>query len=180
MITIIRSIIVAFSLYSKIPMPIFEWKKEDMKYAIAMLPLVGVVIAAVEFAILYVLDIYNAPLFIRTCVWAVIPLLLTGGFHVDGYMDVQDALKSYKPAEEKLRILKDPHIGAFSVISFVTFGLIYMAVSACLIEYIGGKDPQEATSLMVFMSLGFVFARILCVIISVSFKHARTEGMLHE
>ena len=28
-----RAAIIAFSMYSRIPMPMFEWKEEDMKYA---------------------------------------------------------------------------------------------------------------------------------------------------
>ena len=28
-----RAAIIAFSMYSRIPMPMFEWKEEDVKYA---------------------------------------------------------------------------------------------------------------------------------------------------
>ena len=45
------------------------------------------------------------------------------GFHVDGFMDTMDALHSYQPRERKLEILKDSHIGAFSVIKLAEFGL---------------------------------------------------------
>ena len=38
-----------------------------------------------------------------------------------------DALHSYQPRERKLEILKDSHIGAFSVIKLAEFGLIYVA-----------------------------------------------------
>ncbi len=54
------------------------------------------------------------------------PLLLTGGFHVDGFMDTMDAFHSYQPKERKLEILKDSHIGAFAVIMLAVYGLIYM------------------------------------------------------
>ena len=37
-----RAAIIAFSMYSRIPMPMFEWKEEDMKYAMCFFPLVGV------------------------------------------------------------------------------------------------------------------------------------------
>ena len=43
-------------------------------------------------------------------------MAVTGGFHIDGFMDTMDAFHSYKPREEKLAILKDSHIGAFAVI----------------------------------------------------------------
>jgi len=50
--------------------------------------------------------------------------------HLDGFMDVCDAILSRRDKEEKLRILKDSTIGAFSVISliilfFLQFGGVY-------------------------------------------------------
>ena len=44
---ILKRIAIAFSLYSRIPMPVFEWEDEDYKGAIAFLPLVGVVIGGI-------------------------------------------------------------------------------------------------------------------------------------
>ena len=37
-------IIIAFSMYSKIPMPKIEWSKERMEYVMCFFPLVGVVL----------------------------------------------------------------------------------------------------------------------------------------
>ena len=51
-------------------------------------------------------------------------LLVTGGIHMDGYMDTMDALHSYGSREKKLEILKDSHIGAFAVIMTVLYVLI--------------------------------------------------------
>ena len=39
-----KSIAIAFSMYSKIPMVQFEWKEEDMRYSMCFFPLVGIVI----------------------------------------------------------------------------------------------------------------------------------------
>ena len=41
---IVKAIIIAFSMYSIIPMPQFEWKDEDMKYILCFFPWVGAVI----------------------------------------------------------------------------------------------------------------------------------------
>lgn len=38
---------------------------------------------------------------------------------MDGFMDTMDAFHSYQDKEKKLAILKDPHIGAFSVLMLV-------------------------------------------------------------
>ena len=40
---VLRSMIMTFSIYSKIPMPNIEWKEENMKYTMCFFPLVGLV-----------------------------------------------------------------------------------------------------------------------------------------
>ena len=43
-----RAAFIAFSMYSRIPMPMFEWKEEDMKYAMCFFPAIGMVIGAAK------------------------------------------------------------------------------------------------------------------------------------
>ena len=38
----IKSLLIAFAMYSKVPMPFVKWEKENMKYVLALFPLVGV------------------------------------------------------------------------------------------------------------------------------------------
>ena len=44
---LLKQMAIAFSMYSRIPMPIFEWEDKDYKKAIAFLPLIGVVIGCI-------------------------------------------------------------------------------------------------------------------------------------
>ena len=118
---ILRSIAVAFSLYSRVPMPMFEWKDEDLKYNLIFLPWIGILIGAMEYGLLKLIMYMRLPLLAMVALVSAVPIIITGGFHIDGFMDVMDALKSYKSKDEKLAILKDPHIGAFSVISLVLY-----------------------------------------------------------
>lgn len=92
------------------------------------------VIRGIEYALWMLADRFQLPVFAETLFWAAVPLLITGGFHVDGFMDVQDAFNSYKPKEEKLKILKDPHIGAFEVISLGILVLLYISFTYLLLE----------------------------------------------
>ena len=41
---LLGSLAIAFSMYSRIPMPQVSWTKERMKYAMCFFPLIGVVI----------------------------------------------------------------------------------------------------------------------------------------
>ena len=63
----------------------------------------------------------------RVFITAAIPLVITGGFHVDGFMDTMDALCSNQGRERKLEILKDPHTGAFACIFLVCEMTLYGA-----------------------------------------------------
>lgn len=166
---ILKRIAIAFSLYSRIPMPVFEWKDEDYKGAIAFLPLVGAVIGAVTYGLLALFNRFDINFAVRILVMAVVPLIITGGFHLDGYMDVSDALSSYQSKERCLEIMKDPHIGAFAVIALVKYGLLYLAA---LIAFISVGQEN-----LYFLS--FFIVRAMCGITSIYMKKAKSDGMLN-
>ena len=100
---------------------------------------------------------------------AAIPILITGGIHLDGYMDTMDALHSYRGREEKLRILKDPHIGAFSVITLLIY---YLLDLGCLSEI-----TDRNTALL--FACCFILSRILSAMSCVWFPNAKKEGSLY-
>ncbi|MBR6345614.1 MAG: adenosylcobinamide-GDP ribazoletransferase [Lachnospiraceae bacterium] len=165
---LIRSLIIAFSMYSKIPMPRFKWEERDLKYALGFFPLVGVSIGLVIYGWQYVCGLFGIVDLCRILITVAIPLIITGGIHADGFMDTSDAFCSYQPRERKLEILKDPHIGAFAVISFAIYGLLYIAAFSQIID----------TDLLKIICAGFFLSRILSGLAGVSFKGAKTEGML--
>ena len=46
-------------------------------------------------------------------------VLLAGGLHMDGFIDLSDAFFSYKDRAKRLEILDDPRVGAFGVMAVV-------------------------------------------------------------
>ena len=164
---IIKSFIIAFAMYSKIPVPKCEWKEEDMKYVFCFFPLVGVVTGALVFAWNYLCFHMDFPEILRICITGAIPIMITGGIHIDGFMDTMDALHSYRDREKKLEILKDPHIGAFSVIMLLLYSLICLGAMALV---------SERDAVAVFCIV-FVLARCLSGLGAIGFKSAK-EGTL--
>lgn len=122
-----ESLVIACSMYSRIPMPQIPWSEGGMKYALCFFPLVGAAIGAVMCGFSWVA--WKLPLgdISRACLGTAIPLLMTGGIHMDGYLDTADARSSFQPREKKLEILKDPHSGAFAVIGCGVYLLLYLA-----------------------------------------------------
>ena len=114
--SILRSILISLSLYSRVPVPVFTWDEKDVSHAIAFLPLTGILIGALSFVVIRISGAARIPVPVAVILLSLVPLLVTGGFHLDGFMDVTDARRSYLGRERKLQIMKDPHIGAFAVI----------------------------------------------------------------
>lgn len=57
-----------------------------------------------------------------------IPVLITGGIHLDGFADTVDAMSSYAERERRLEILKDPHTGAFAIIGLCCYFLANVGI----------------------------------------------------
>lgn len=166
---ILKSFVIAFSIYSKIPVPQFEWKDEDMKYMLCFFPWIGAVIGGCVYLWSCLCGIFDVGIICHTLIGAAIPLIITGGFHVDGFMDTMDAFHSYRPREKKLEILKDSHIGAFAVIMLAVYGIIY----------IGAFSEVADPKLLKIVCGGFFLARCLSGISVVTFPSAKKDGMLY-
>jgi adenosylcobinamide-GDP ribazoletransferase len=71
---------------------------------------------------------------LASAVTVIIPFLAAGCLHLDGFMDTTDAVLSRRPLEEKRRILKDPHTGAFAVIMLAVLFIMQFAAVFVIIE----------------------------------------------
>ncbi len=172
---IIKSIIIAFSLYSRIPVSTFKWEDEEYRHAISFLPLVGIVIGGLCILAAYMMGLIEVPVYIAVAFISAIPLLITGGFHMDGFMDVTDALSSYSDREKSLQIMKDPHIGAFSVLSLITYGLLWFSGMGLVIY--AYYETGDMTYIYIF-GIFFYLVRGFCAVTSLLFKKGRKDGML--
>ena len=104
---ILRSIVMSFSMFSRIPMPTVEWKKENMQYMLAVFPLVGCILAGLLFCWHLLSNLLSIGSVLFAVGMTVIPILYTGGVHLDGFCDTVDALSSHADTEKKRAILKE-------------------------------------------------------------------------
>ena len=161
------SLVIAFATYSRIPMPRVEWSEENRQYSLCFFPMIGLVIGAAMALWLWLCDALGMGNMLRGCVGALIPLLVTGGIHMDGFMDTCDALASWQPKERRLEILKDSHVGAFAVIGCCG----YLMLAAGLLS-------EMTMEFALPLALCFVASRAASAMTSVSLKSARADGML--
>lgn len=166
--SIVQSFIIAFSMYSKIPMPRDNWEEKNLRYAMCFFPFVGAVIGVILYFCYYLANEISISRVITTAVLVVIPTLITGGIHMDGFLDTVDALSSNQSKENKLRILSDPHAGAFAII----FCVIYYLITISFWYEISAKS-------ILIISIGFVLSRSLSALSVVNFKKAKSTGLAH-
>ena len=103
----------------------------------------------------------------RGVVFTLIPIIITGGIHMDGFMDTMDALGSWGDREKKLEILKDSHAGAFAILGMGCYLMWSVAVWSEL--------PAEVLRVC---GVSFVLSRALSGFSVVTFPAARNSGLL--
>ena len=157
---------IAFSMYSKIPMPQSDWKKENMRYIMCFFPLIGLVIGGLTMA----WGIWGSMLvksrIFYTIILVLIPVLVTGGIHLDGLLDTADALNSYQPREKKLEILKDSNSGAFAIITAMVYFLLYLGIYS-----------EVTKKSLPVICLGFVLSRAMGAFSIAAFPMAKNTGL---
>lgn len=116
----------AWGMFLAIPCPKKIWRESARRKMVACLPLVGLIAGLVWAGCVWLSAFLPLPLGALLC--AAAPWLVTGFLHLDGFMDVCDAVLSRRDLETRQRILKDSHCGAFAVICLVLLFLCQWAV----------------------------------------------------
>lgn len=166
---LIKSFVFVFSMFSKIPMPNLRYSEDDKKYVPLAFPFVGVIVGGVTVFLTIYAMLHSWPDIANVALMIMIPLIITGGIHLDGYMDVSDALSSYADMQTKLKIMSDPHIGAFAIIQVIILTLLNVFSLSMI------NEPKT------YLSIGFIFviSRIFSSFAMIFMKNAKGNGMLY-
>ncbi|MBQ8111408.1 MAG: adenosylcobinamide-GDP ribazoletransferase [Clostridia bacterium] len=111
---IFKAFFMGLGMFTALPCPYRPWDEDARELMLVCLPIVGAVVGLL-WALLGALGLRLLP-GISPALLAALPWLLTGFIHLDGFMDTCDALLSWRPLEQRLRILKDSRTGAFAVV----------------------------------------------------------------
>lgn len=163
-------LLVAFGLYSALPLPQIEWKHSTMRYALGFLPLIGVLVGACEYGWLLLAGKLAVSGLLYAAGAVLIPVVITGGIHLDGFVDTCDALCSYGDREKRLEILKDPHVGAFAILWIGVLLVAQLGLFAQMYE-----TPASAKLLL----FGYAGARALGGGMIVTQTCAKNSGLAH-
>lgn len=152
-------------MYSRIPMPKVDWKEENRRYALCFFPLIGAVIGGLLLLWQWVCLKFKVGDIMNAAVSVLIPVLVTGGIHIDGFCDTTDALASYADKKKRLEIMSDPHIGSFAAIALGSMFLLQFGLFC------------EIRNLFL-AAVGYVLSRALSGLAAVTLRSAKSDGAL--
>lgn len=151
----IRGFLMAWGNFSAVPCPYHKWHEESRKAMLAMLPLVGLMLAVIVCVAWWLLDLIGAPAILTGAVLTALYFIANGFIHLDGFMDCSDAILSRRPElEERQRILKASDVGAFAVISVMLMAIIF---ASSMMTLAGEFSLQRASMLVVILIISRAF-----------------------
>ena len=167
----------AFGMFSAIPVPdflyLYLYQDENIdinnnKYILCAFPVIGLVIGISCQVWILFCDWLSLSDILRGAGLCLLPVIITGGIHLDGYADTCDALASYASPERRREILKDPRRGAFAIIKLCAYFIALFAL--CTALYI------ENACILIWI---FIFSRCLSGIALLFFILSKNNGMAY-
>ncbi len=143
------------------------WTAEDFGRSTRFFPLVGLVLGICYALAAWLLVYFVGMRTLTAVLLLILPLLLTGGLHADGFMDTADGVFSGRERECKLEIMKDSRVGSFGVVSFV---LLMFLQFALLLD----MHPFLLVPALFIMP---IIGRMAMVLAIACFPYARADGM---
>ncbi|MFC4322242.1 adenosylcobinamide-GDP ribazoletransferase [Litchfieldia salsa] len=163
--------ILAIQFLTRLPIPInCPWNPKTSRWALKSYPLVGLLLGSIIIGILALLQSY-LPVLVMTLLILSIWVWITGGLHLDGWMDVADAIGSNAPIEKKWEIMKDPHVGSFGIIS-----LLFLLAWKFIFIY----SLLESGITFHYLVFILAFSRLVAVILMVELPTAKPNGLAWE
>ena len=162
-----KTLLVAIGCLTIVPVgPNRSWSDQECRRSLLWFPLVGLLIGLVlagAYSIGSAVYRYSpAVAGIVVIVWVV----LTGAIHLDGLADTCDGLYGGHTPQQRLRIMKDPHVGAMAVVAIVCVLLLKYSLLNSL------ADRKIIHALLLAPCL----ARTVIVVLATTVSYARPEG----
>ena len=118
------------SMFCSIPCPWKNWNEKARHLMLLFLPIVGIEIGAIWAVLACLTAALSLPVLLAGALICLYPFFITGFIHLDGFMDVTDAVKSWRDLERRREILKDSRVGAFAVIACAALMIMQFAAGA--------------------------------------------------
>ena len=167
-----KGFLIDIQFFTAIPIKLeLPMDQEHLKKAVQAFPLVGLLQGIIYSAIFYFCSEFTpfSHLASAFLLWLA-TIFLTGGIHLDGWMDASDAFFSYQDQEKRLEIMKDPRTGAFGVLSI-------LVLLSCRFLFIYESTVNvENTFYIIIAMIPFLSKSVMGVLL-LTVRAAKNEGL---
>ncbi|GEN25198.1 adenosylcobinamide-GDP ribazoletransferase [Halomonas cupida] len=163
----------ALQFLTRLPVPMqCDWNLATRRWATTAYPLVGLIIGLLLWGASVLLSALPEPLLalVLVSLWVAI----SGGLHLDGLMDLADALGSNTSLDRRWQIMKDPQVGSFAILALV-FHLVWkLALVWTLLVW-----TFQAGASPIWLLAIPALARFMAVVLLVRVPAARSGGLAY-
>lgn len=132
LLSALTAFMMAWGMYLAIPCPYKHWDDTLRAQQLVCLPLIGLIVGALWSLCAGLFALIGFSGLLAAAVLTAVPFLITGFFHLDGFLDCCDAILSRRDLPTRQKILKDSRVGAFAVIcSGLLFLFSFAALADC-------------------------------------------------
>ncbi|MFX3635554.1 MAG: adenosylcobinamide-GDP ribazoletransferase [Candidatus Pristimantibacillus sp.] len=140
-----QALAAALQFLTRIPIPIeVPFEKRVLARSVVYFPIAGFAVGLGLSLFGWFIGLFVPPLpaaVLLLTIWT----MLSGGLHLDGWMDTADGVLSHRSRERMLEIMKDSRVGAMGVIAAVLLLLFKFAV---LVELLQLENPLPFLSML--------------------------------
>ena len=172
MIKFWKGFLINIQFFTAIPIKLeLPMDREHLKRAVQAFPLVGLMQGIIYSSLLYLYLEFTpfSHLASAFLLWLA-TILLTGGIHLDGWMDASDAYFSYQDQEKRLEIMKDPRTGAFGVLSV-------LVLLSCRFLFIYESTANVENLVFILILLIPFLSKSVMGVLLLTVKSAKNEGL---
>ena len=160
---VFKSFVLAFSKYSISPKAREKKNEEESaQYILIFVPVRGFIIGGLIFICSEGWPYLCNYALLPAVVCVILPIIVSGGRHLEGFIKTVDALSAHKTREEKMEILADSHGGYFAIIVCLSYYLLDIGIWS--------EMPIDGIPIL---AIGFVMSRALFGLSILTLNHAK-------
>lgn len=162
-----RTLFAAISMLSVLPLGRFCPTEAELERSQNLFPVAGLIFGLLLAGVAWLAVFFDFPVLPVAMLLALLPEVLTKGFHLDGLADTADGFLSGRSRERKLEIMRDSRIGSMGVAAiFAQLGMKFALFASI-----------PAAALPVAAGIMMLSGRCGIVLYNAMSRYARPDGL---
>lgn len=160
-------LLLALRFLTTIPLPWGrEASPEDVGRSLGYFPVVGIIIGLILTGLNWLFGLF-LPSAVVNILLIVSMVVISGGLHLDGFIDTCDGIGKHKTPEERWRVMQDSRVGSFGVVG---------GVLLLLVKYISLNSLPESLLMITLVFIPVLSRWAMVYAVSV-YSYAKPSGL---